>query len=310
LRVIRSIEEIKLLKYRRSQLTIGRFQGLHRGHRLLIEALNIPREQSPKIVVSFDPAPEDVLRGTRHKKLFTIDDKILVLKELGVDCVFLIPFSLQLASMDPTNFAKTYIFDAFDPALIVVGYDFAFGKDRKGNVETLKNLKNDSTKIEQIAPLLDGPDVISTSLIRTEIQSGNVQRAHELLSRPYYLTGTVVHGEKRGRKIGFPTINLFYHEEAILPAVGVYFVRVAVDGESYCAVCNIGTNPTFTSGQEVKWECHLLDFDRDIYNASVKVTFYERLRDERKFSSKEELIATIQKDISRARILSKSLPND
>ncbi|MCB9073092.1 MAG: riboflavin biosynthesis protein RibF [Bdellovibrionaceae bacterium] len=307
--VLRSLEEVKLLGYQESHLTMGRFQGLHRGHRALIQALDSGDKKVPKVVISFDPTPEDVLSETQHKKLFSVEDKITCLRELGVDCVFLIPFSKTLASLDPESFAKQYIFAAFNPSLIVVGYDFAFGRSRLGTIETLKKVGGAHVHYVQLESIKSGKDVISTSLIRSEIQVGNVERAGELLLRPYYVDGMVVHGEKRGRKLGFPTINLLYSRDVILPASGVYVADVVIAGEHYKSVCNIGTNPTFSQGQEVKWECHLLDFDRDIYNASVRVHFYKKLRSERKFSSQEELIEQIQKDVTSARETSLTLPN-
>jgi riboflavin kinase/FMN adenylyltransferase len=152
-------------------------------------------------------------------------------------------------------------------------------------------------------------DVVSTSLIRKNILQGNVKRACELLARPYPISGVVIDGAKRGRQLGFPTINLKYPLHRVLPKEGVYVTQVEIDNYFYLGVCNVGFNPTFSQDHQVKIECYILDFDRDVYHKNVTLHFLDRLRDEKRFSSRESLVSAIEKDIAAARRIILPLPN-
>lgn len=307
--VFKTLEDVKKHGFKNARLTIGRFQGVHLGHQSLMSRLGESQEGSPRVVLTFDPPPEDVLRGRSHLQMMTMPQKIRAFRDLGMDAVFFIPFTLELAQLPAKEFAREYILSPFSPQLIVVGYDFAFGRNREGNVSVLGSMVDASTKLIQIAVLKKNDEVISTSSIRRKILEGDVHTAKELLGRPFEVEGVVVHGEKRGRGLGFPTLNLDYAPLQLLPHLGVYAVGVSIEGEDYYGVCNVGFNPTFSQDQRMKVECHILDFDRDIYDQPVKLSFLKRIREEKRFQSKEELVQQVQQDIVTAKSFFSSLPN-
>lgn len=299
--IFNQLDDIKKMRLSSCRVTIGRFQGVHVGHRHLIAHLEGGLTTEPKVIVTFDPPPEDILFKRIHQKIATTEDKIKIFKDLGIDIVFVIPFDMELAQLSATEFAQRYIFDLFKPVKIAVGYDFAFGKKREGNVDTLKKLASTTTEIVQVKPFLYNEEIVSTSLVRKKIQDGHVEFAEKLLLRPYSLIGTVVQGAQRGRTLGFPTANLQYDVNFVLPKEGVYAVEVALEKEQLFGVCNVGFNPTFTVDGRVKVECYILDFDRDIYGKSIKIHFKFRLRKEMKFQNRESLVAAIKNDIANTR---------
>ncbi|MCC6138316.1 MAG: bifunctional riboflavin kinase/FAD synthetase [Bdellovibrionaceae bacterium] len=301
--IFNRFDDVQKLQFSGCRVTIGRFQGVHLGHRHLLSYLGGNDPASPKVVVTFDPPPEDILLKKIHQKISSTEEKIKVLEALDVDVVFLIPFDQQIAQLPAEEFAEQYVLKLFHPKKIVVGYDFAFGHNRTGSSDTFKKLAPKTTEVIQVGPFKYKEDIVSTSIIRKKIQEGNVYRAGELLGRPYSVEGTVVDGAKRGRALGFPTINLKYNHLRVLPKEGVYAVNVQIDNEIFLGVCNVGFNPTFTQDHQMKVECHILDFDRDVYHKSVVLQFVERLRDEKKFSSRDELISAITGDIQKARQL-------
>lgn len=303
--IFNRFDDVQKLHFLNSRVTIGRFQGVHLGHRHLLSYLGDKDAASPKVVVTFDPPPEDVLLGKIHQKISSTEEKIKVFESLGIDVVFLIPFDKEIARLSGEEFAQQYVLDLFKPQKIVIGYDFAFGHNRSGSGETFKKLAPKTMQLIQVGPYKHKEEIVSTSIIRKKIQEGNVQRANELLARSYSIAGTVVDGAKRGRALGFPTINLKYDQVRVLPKEGVYAVNVNIENEGFYGVCNIGFNPTFVQDHQMKVECHILDFDRDVYHKKVVVEFVARLRDEKKFSGREELIAAIENDIAKARDLKK-----
>lgn len=303
-------DDVQKSRFTNCRVTIGRFQGVHLGHRHLLEQLGPHHPQSPKVVITFDPPPEDVLRKRIHPKISSSEEKVKLFESLGVDVVFLVPFDDILAQLSAEDFARQYVFQMFQPQKIVVGYDFAFGKDRSGSVKTFQQMATPATQVVQVGPFQNAGETVSTSLIRSKIQSGDVRRAGELLARPYPLDGVVMDGAKRGRALGFPTINLKIPPYRILPKEGVYAVRVVIDGETFHGVCNVGFNPTFTQDHQVKVECHILDFDRDVYHKTVTLQFIDRLREEKRFSGRDELVEAISADIAKARRLFLPLSND
>lgn len=302
-------DDVHKLQFKNCRVTIGRFQGVHLGHRHLLSYLGESDPESPKVVVTFNPPPEDILLKKTHQKIASSEEKVKIFEKLGIDVVFLIPFDEQLAQLSGPEFAQQYIIDLFRPKTIVIGYDFAFGKNRSGTGDTFKDLVPKTTKVIQVGPLKNENEIVSTSLIRQKIVSGDVKRAAVLLGRPYPLHGVIVDGAKRGRSIGFPTINLKFPPDRILPKEGVYAVRVELENETFSGVCNVGFNPTFTQDHQVKVECHILDFDRDVYHKNVTLLFIDRLRDEKRFSSRDELVAAIKNDVENARRLFLPLSN-
>lgn len=301
-------------------LTIGNFDGVHRGHRQLIgEVLNQARALGgASLIYTFDPHPLQVLAPhIRPKRLFPREDLFPVLEKMGVEFVYIEQFTPEMAAMDPIQFLEERIWKPFRPKAIVVGYDFTFGHNRSGNFSVLRDyFQSKGAKVSSIgASLWDGTPVSSTR-IRNCLAEGRVQEAAALLDRPFYMKGEVVRGDGRGRTIGVPTANIESSAD-ILPAAGVYLTEVSVDLAKYPSLTNIGYLPTFKDKPSIKprVETHILvnlesrkvsegkgglDFDPCLYGKMVTLEFLDRLRDEMKFNSAEDLLVQIKSDQARA----------
>lgn len=292
-------------------LTVGNFDGLHRGHRSIMEtitsrALALGGES---VVYTFEPHPRKVLHPDRAPRLLTtLEQKLELLEALGVDLAVVEPFTSAFARMAPDRFVRECLHEPLRPLEVYVGYDFHFGRDREGSMRELTQLGPRLGFAVTIIPevTVRGRDVNSTR-IRELLGAGGVEEAAELLGRPYTVRGSVVEGDRRGRTLGFPTLNL-HPENEVLPAPGVYSGRVRFldDGDPgrgsvYPAVTNVGRRPTFKPDDPVLAEAHLLDFDADAYGRRVEIAFEARLRDERRFESVDALRAQIQDDRETAR---------
>ncbi len=286
-------------------VTIGTFDGVHRGHQEIIGRLvdGARRTSSSSVVVTFHPHPAVVL-GKRQSAnyLTTPEERADLLGELGVDVVITHPFNREVASWSAHQFISEL--DAhLGISHLLVGEDFALGKGREGNVARLRELGQEfDYQVTVIPPVTNSDVVVSSSMIRERIMEGNVAQAARLLGRYYQIRGQVIPGDGRGKLLGIPTANLSIWAERTVPKAGVYACRVTLDGESYLAVTNIGVRPTFEDAPVLpRVETHLLDYDGDLYGKELALEFHERLRDEKKFSSVQELVAQIQADISRTR---------
>ncbi len=282
-------------------LTIGNFDGLHLGHRHLIDALVQTSRSSnaPAVVYTFDPPPRVVLSpDNRAPRIQSWEDKVRIMGELGVDHIIVEAFTKEFAQHPPEWFLNVVVGQRIQPQAMVVGYDFRFGRGRSGDVDTLRGAFP-KTPVTQVSPLEREGETVSSSRIRKLVAEGRVEDAADLLGCPHRIRGEVVSGDARGRTIGFPTANLQTPAE-LTPARGVYAVRArASDGAWHNAVANLGTRPTF-DGQGFLIEVHLLDFVGDLYGATLEVDFIARLRGELSFSDAEQLIAQIQTDIDVA----------
>lgn len=298
----RSIEEISL---QNSWLTIGVFDGVHRGHREILSNLTVGAHanSAPAVVLTFWPHPGVVLGKRKHlKSLTTPEERAELLGELGVDVVVTQPFTPEFAQLSALNFMRL-VSKHLGLRSLWIGYDFALGHNREGDFERLTEIGTElGYKVNPIGPVKNGEDVLSSSLIRQRIREGNVFRAAENLGRYYALSGPVVHGDGRGRKINIPTANIAYPEEKVIPVNGVYACWAWVGEEKHPAAVNIGINPTFTPDKETpNVEAHLLDFDRELYGEELKLEFVQRLRDELKFEGVEALLEQINADIGETR---------
>ena len=299
----RSLEELTL---ENTWLTVGVFDGVHRGHRQVISKLTAGAHANGAlaVVLTFDPHPAKVF-GRGDIKLLTLPgERAKLLGELGVDVVITHPFNMSVANITALDFMK-YLKDHLGVCHLVLGYDSTLGKDREGNAARLTEigLELDYT-VETVTALGDESGVISSTAIRKLITAGNISEAARLMDHPYRLQGLVAHGDKRGRTIGFPTANLNYAREKVIPASGIYACWAYVHGEKHQAAVNVGTNPTFTPDkQTMNVEAYLLDFARDIYNETVTLEFVQRLRDELKYESVEALIEQIGHDVGQTREL-------
>ncbi len=299
----RSLEELHLEK---SWLTIGVFDGVHRGHQQIIQKLTegAHAEHVPAVVLTFWPHPASVLANREVKCLSTPEERADLLGALGVDLMVAQTFDRELANTPAHEFvARLKKHLGFERLLI--GYDFALGKGREGDAARLTEMgKEFGYEVEIVPAVSDESGVISSTEIRKLVATGDVAEAGSLLGHPYELHGPVVHGDGRGHDLGFPTANIEYPKAKILPANGVYACRVWVGGKSYAGAINVGVRPQFheTAGRP-SVEAYILDFDRDLYGQDVRVEFVMRLRDERKFSSVQALIDQMHQDVDRARQL-------
>lgn len=287
-------------------LTAGNFDGVHRGHQALIaETRALARELSaPSAVLTFDPAPRDVLRPENGiPRIQSLERKLEHLARTGIDAVVVQPFDLALAGLDAASFARR-LRDHLGVVAMVVGHDFRFGRGRQGGADTLRSEL--SIPVRELEALVDEHGPISSSRVREALKEGRVADAARLLGHPHELVGRVTRGDQRGRLIGFPTANLSPSEGGglggLLPPNGVYAVRVrGISGEQPLpGVANLGTRPTF-EGQGQRLEVHLLDFEGDLYDREMVVELIERLRPEQRFPSVDALIAQIRQDAEEAR---------
>lgn len=286
-------------------LTIGSFDGVHLGHQKLI-AQTLKRAQEisgSSAVLSFDPHPIRVLFPDKpFFQLFDQDDQVRRLEDLGVDAFIIEKFSKDLAETSAEEFCDQWLFAKLKPKRLVIGYDFRFGANGKGDVELLKEkARSHGAEVEVVEAHKVGEDIVSSSRIRKALLSGDVSEVSLCLGRNYYVKGPVVRGDSRGRKLGFPTANLRV-ANPLHPKSGVYVTKTLVGGKKFSSISNLGTRPTFHGEQApVFLETHIFDFSEEIYENEIEVEFCRFLRDEKKFESVEELREQLNKDLMEAR---------
>ena len=290
----------------RSVVTVGTFDGVHRGHQAIIKYLNRRAEEQsgPSTLVSFDPHPRAVVHGDDVPLLTTVAERADLLEELGLDRFVVVPFSIDFAQLGPKEYVRDVLVKRIGVQEITVGYDHRFGKDRTGDVDLLRELGGQyGFETDVIPPQEVDHDVVSSSSIRSLlVEEGAIEPVNERLGRPYQLDGIVARGEGRGRKLGYPTANLALEDaRKLVPKRGVYATRVILpDGRQRGGMMNIGRRPTFDE-MDVTVEVHLLDFEGDLYGERLSVQFLQRLRDEQKFQSAEALAAQLSEDEGRCR---------
>ena len=285
-----------------SAVVIGNFDGVHRGHQAVLKQARAlaDAEKVRCVVLTFDPHPSEVLGRGAPPRLTSIPRRIELLKRYGADHVAIEPFTKELAAWTPEQFVDDLLASKLEARAVVVGRNFRFGNKRAGDFDTLARLGaklSFEAVAAEVAGDAEGP--FSSTRIRDAITAGDVARAADLLTRPHRITGVVEHGDARGRTIGFPTANLGGVVE-MLPAHGVYAVRVVRGDEEHRGVMNIGVRPT-VDGMSLRIEAHLLDFEGDLYGETLHVDLVERLRGEQKFAGLAELKAQIAKDAEDAR---------
>jgi riboflavin kinase/FMN adenylyltransferase len=287
-------------------VTVGTFDGVHRGHRDVVERL-VARARSlevPSVLVTFEPHPLEIVNPAAAPLLLTTHyEKQEVLAETGIDYLAVLPFTKALASYSAEDFVELVLRRCFRLRELLIGYDHGFGRQRAGNVEVLKTLgERDGFRVEVVAPVstADGHSVSSTS-IRRAVAGGDLHRAAESLGRSYSVSGGVIEGAQRGRTIGFPTLNLGPPpQRKLLPPEGVYAVRVQTPRGPVGGMMNLGPRPTFGDSQ-TSLEAHLFDTRGDLYGAYVRIDFVARLRETRKFASAEQLMKQLAHDERDAR---------
>jgi riboflavin kinase/FMN adenylyltransferase len=287
-------------------LALGNFDGVHRGHRKILDRVRRVASEhgATPVVMTFDPHPSRIVRPDKAPPLvMTPAQKLEALAAAGLQGAAIVRFTPELSRWDPEMFVRTVLVDWLRVAEVWVGANFLFGHDRSGNFSLLRMLgPRYGFKAEKIDPVRYKEFVVSTTRIRRLISEGRVDEAAALLGHEYCLDGMVVHGDRRGKRIGFPTANLCTENE-LLPPHGVYATTTKVGEVVYASITNIGVRPTVDAGGRVTVETHLFNFDGDLYGASIRVGFVQRLRDERAFESVDLLKAQIGADCARARAL-------
>ena len=296
---------------KRSVVTIGAYDGVHRGHQAVIGQVRKEAQQlsCQSVVVTFDKHPASVVRPESAPKLLTdLDQKLELLQQTGIDATLIVEFNRERSTEDPALFVKRVLVDTLRAQVVVVGEDFHFGFNRGGNVAMLRELgKQFDFQVEPVK-LIARPDgveePVSSTSIRRALAGGQVETATNLLGRAYEVRGVVVNGDKRGRMIGFPTANVEVPNAMCLPADGVYAGKFQCDdGSVHACAINLGRRPTFFEHADSSLlEAHLLDFDEDLYGQKVSVTFERFLRSERKFDGFEAIKTQLQLDVAAARL--------
>jgi len=275
-----------------SAVTIGNFDGVHRGHQLVISQLKrvAGTASLPTVVIIFEPQPIEFFAPERApKRLSRFREKIAYLKAQRIDYLLCLRFDRELAEQSAGEFVQRILVDLLNTRHLVIGDDFHFGKNRQGNFQYLKeNSGRFGFAVDETETLLLDGERVSSTRIRQCIENGDFEKAADLLGRPYSLSGRVAHGQKLGRKLGYPTINIKMGDKTLI-VKGIFAVRVkGIDNRLLEGVASIGTRPT-VAGVDTILEVYILDFDRDVYGCSVEVEFLHKLRDEEKFDSLEEL---------------------
>lgn len=286
----------------RSAITIGKFDGFHRGHQELLRTLCLMAQQEHlrKVVFKID---------TRDCQILSGQEQIEVMNSYGIQDFIRQPFTKDFSSLSPERFIREILVDRFHAAEVVVGKDFRFGKDRRGDVDMLaeagKEFDFHVSALDKV-PDRENDCAVSSTEIRHCLTEGRVEEAEKLLNRPFGFKGVVRHGKKIGRTLGFPTINLVPEKEKLIPKNGVYASRTFLETDEgsfvpFSSITNIGTNPTVSVGQDISIETFLYDFHQDIYGAAIRIQLVHFLRGEKKFDSTEALAARIQKDIQESK---------
>ncbi|RME48089.1 MAG: bifunctional riboflavin kinase/FAD synthetase [Caldilineae bacterium] len=304
MKVIRHLAPQNPLTHTPTVLTIGSYDGIHRGHRQIIHRLKeaARRRDAAAALITFYPRPKAVLSPNHPVRdyLTTVDEKLFLLEKLGLDVVAVLPFSRQFAQTPARQFIEQVV-NVLHPLELWVGPDFRLGKDRQGDIPYLTELGREfGFSVQAIDLLRAGEEAISSTRIRAALAAGRIREVTRLLGDYPFLMGRVVEGARRGRRLGFPTANVAIPAEKLLPIAGVYAVWLHLGEETFPGVANLGVRPTF-GALEPMLEVHIFDFQRDIYGQTVRVELVDFLRPERKFESLQALQSQIARDAQRAR---------
>ena len=304
MRVFRSLERARGA-FERPVVTIGNFDGVHRGHQVILDQVREDADHRgvAAVALTFEPHPTSVLRPDKAPKLLMqLGDRLAALAAFGMDAVVVQRFSREFASIEADHFIHRFLAEILDAQKLIVGHDLNFGHGRKGNVELLVEAGGRyGFSVEVIRPVMVGDIAVHSSVVREAVADGNVSLAERLLGRPHKVRGRVVEGAGRGRKIGFATANLRTKTQ-LVPPEGVYATRALVDAECFESATSIGHAPTF-GGTDTVIESHLFTEWRDLYARNMSLEFIERLRDQKKFDGPEALAAQIKEDVERTKTI-------
>ena len=296
--------EIDKIKLKSSVTTMGSYDGIHRGHFQILNKVNSISNQLniSSVVITFDPHPRNLVEKPKEKVklLMSLEKKIETIKSFSIDYLVILKFDTNLMNMDAEVFLKNILIKNFSPTYIVSGENHTFGHKKSGDISYLRKFcKVNNIVLEVVKPLMDDEVIISSTNIRNLIKNGFIRRANYELGSNYGFYAKVISGSGRGKKLQYPTANLLpVEKDQLLPKIGVYLTRCIINGLSRYGMCNFGLRPTFGEG-ELVLEVHLFDEEQnDLYDDCIWVEFLERVRDEKKFSSVEELIEQLERDKS------------
>lgn len=294
--IINSLNEIKNLG--KSVITIGKFDGIHKGHEVLINKTieYSKKEKLTSIVFTFKNSPVSYFSNIITREIITEVEKMNKLKSLGVDVVIDIPFDEHMANISAEDFVKKILIDKLNVKKLIIGHDFAFARNREGNPSVLKILgKKYGFIVDIVQPVVVNKVRVSSTHVKDLIYAGRVEEIKSYLGRNYTIEGKVIHAKQIGRTIGFPTANLKLEENLIIPKRGIYATKVYIGDKVYVGATNVGYNPT-VNGEKMSVETNILQFDKDIYGKTIKLEFLERIRDEKKFKDLNELKIQLKMD--------------
>lgn len=297
MKVIKNLKEIKESQF---AATIGNFDGVHLGHQEILKAIReqCVRDDLSLVVITFVPHPSCILRPQDHFLINSYKERREMIESMGVDYIYEINFTRDFSTQKPEDFLDNCLFSGEGLRKIYLGYDFAFGANKSGDFELVKKYSQGrNAQVYKLEEYQKGELKVSSSMVRELIRKGDVEAARLLLGRSFSLSGRVTKGEGRGRKLSFPTANLEYMTERIIPKSGVYVTEAKLKSGTYKAVTNIGHNPTFNNDDLTRVETHILNFDLDIYGEEVEIVFHQRIRDEKKFASVQDLVEQIARDV-------------
>lgn len=286
-------------------VTIGMFDGLHIGHLKVLEGcIAVSKSKGLKTcVITFSNHPADHFTGKRNELLMPMQEKMKAFEDLGIDYLVLLPFNSYLVEMPATTFIQELILNKLNGKSVILGYDNHFGKNREGSISYIQS--NYANKLEAVSIDVAKVDeiIVSSSQIKKYLSEGEVAKAKEMLGHHYEISGSVVHGNQNGRKIGFPTANMSLNaDNKFIPQLGVYLVQVEVQSGTYFGLTNMGYRPTLNKDEGIHIETHILGFDEDIYGQSISLRFIEKIRSEKRFDSFDDLKNQIAADLSWANL--------
>lgn len=298
MKIHKGIEALESIK--NPIVTIGTFDGVHLGHRSIIERINqlADKNGGESVLLTFFPHPRKVLYGDDSVELLsTIDEKAELLEKEGLDHLIIYQFTREFSRMNALEYVRDIIVNGIEAKMVVVGYDHHFGRNREGGMSELYEYSQlYGFEVEEISAQEIDDVKVSSTKIRKAIKSGDVSTANMYLTHPYFFDGIVVRGDEIGRKIGYPTANLRVNSEKILPEAGVFGVNLIINNTEYKGMMNIGTRPTVNLKGEKRVEVNIFDFDKEIYGETIRVEMIKKIRNEKKFDSLEALKTQIEKD--------------
>jgi riboflavin kinase/FMN adenylyltransferase len=275
-------------------LTIGTFDGVHQGHKSILQSVvqEAKAIDGTSILITFDPHPRKLIFPNESLKLLsTLEERWALVGEAGIDVTVVVPFTQQFAAQSAQDYIQDFLLRLFEPQLIVIGYDHHFGHDRTGDIHMLARYAADHHfEVKEISAQLIADAAVSSTQVRKALLAGAVDVAAAMLGKPYHINGKVVQGAQRGRTIGYPTANIQLPDaDKLIPQMGVYAVQVYMNQLHYKGMLNLGVNPTVSDTQDLKIEVHIFDFAQEVYGAEMDIYFVARIRDEMKFTSLDEL---------------------